>query len=130
MPPRAVLFDAVGTLIHLREPVGDTYARLSGGGDAQRLQAAFNRALRARPPMVFGDLPAAALAEAERGWWHELVREVFAAAGAPLADAAFERLWRHYAGAEAWRAAPGAEALLRRLRESDKRIGLVSNFDH
>jgi FMN phosphatase YigB (HAD superfamily) len=25
--PRAVLFDATGTLIELREPVGETYAR-------------------------------------------------------------------------------------------------------
>ena len=54
-PLRAVLLDAVGTTIHLREPVGATYARVAGGGDPAALQQAFGAALRSRPPMVFRD---------------------------------------------------------------------------
>ena len=31
MKLRAVLLDAAGTLIHLREPVGESYARIARG---------------------------------------------------------------------------------------------------
>jgi putative hydrolase of the HAD superfamily len=129
MPTRAVLFDAVGTLIRLREPVGVTYARL-GGGDAAALQAAFVSQLRARAPMAFADQPAAALQAAERAWWHELVRDVFGAAGRTLSSDSFDSLWNHYAGGEAWVCAPGAIDLLRRLRAAGGTTAVVSNFDH
>jgi putative hydrolase of the HAD superfamily len=131
MPPlRAVLLDAVGTTIHLREPVGATYARVAGGGDPAALQQAFAEALRSRPPMVFRELDGDDVRAAEREWWRALVESVFAAAGAMLPEGAFARLWDHYAGADAWQAAPGAHALLRGLRQRDLRTGIVSNFDH
>jgi len=131
MPPlRAVLLDAVGTTIHLREPVGATYARVAGGGDPAALQRAFGEALRSRPPMVFGELDGDGVRAAEREWWRALVESVFAAAGATLPEGAFARLWDHYAGADAWQAAPGAHALLRGLRQRSLRTGMVSNFDH
>jgi putative hydrolase of the HAD superfamily len=130
--PRAVLFDAVGTLIHLREPVGATYARLAGGGDADAdaLQAAFVATLRQRAPMVFPDLSGEALRGAERRWWQGVVEATFAGAAVPLPGGAFERLWQHYAGAAAWQAAPGAHAVLDGLRRRGLTTGMVSNFDH
>ena len=129
-PLRAVLVDAVGTVMHLREPVGVTYARLAGTGDPAALQDAFARALRERPPMVFPGLDAARVRAAEREWWQELVESVFATAGTALPAGAFARLWEHYAGAGAWKTAPGAQALLRGLRQRGLRTGMVSNFDH
>jgi len=128
--PQAVLFDAVGTLIHLHEPVGATYARLAGAGDPDVLQRAFAPLFRARSPMVFADRDPAAVPAAERGWWRDLVGDVFAAAGTPLPAGAFDILWTHYAGGAAWQAAAGAHALLERLRTSGVRTGVVSNFDH
>jgi putative hydrolase of the HAD superfamily len=130
VPLRAVLVDAVGTVMHLREPVGTTYARLAGRGDPAALQAAFAAALRRRPPMAFPGLPPEAVRAAERRWWQELVEQVFAAAGADLPAGAFDRLWEYYAGAGAWQPAPGAHALLRGLRQRGLRTGMVSNFDH
>jgi putative hydrolase of the HAD superfamily len=135
---RAVLFDAVGTLIRLREPVGDTYARFAhqAGVDlpAARLQAAFADALRRASPMVFPGLPPAAVTERERRWWRDLVWTVFASAGAPerfdAFNACFARLWEHYAGAAAWAVTPGAVELLQALRARGLRTGMVSNFDH
>lgn len=127
---RAVLVDAVGTVMRLREPVGATYARLAGAGDPAALQAAFERALRDRPPMVFPGLDADGVRAAERDWWRRLVEAAFAAAGAALPAGAFDRLWQHYAGASAWVTAPGAHALLRGLRQRGLRTGMVSNFDH
>ncbi|MDX2167495.1 MAG: HAD-IA family hydrolase [Deltaproteobacteria bacterium] len=127
---RAVLFDAVGTLIRLREPVGATYARLAGCGDAEALQGAFARHLRQRSPMIFPELAAADVATAEQAWWRALVGDVFAGAGVELPHGAFERLWDHYAGAAAWQPARGAHELLARLRDDGLRTGMVSNFDH
>jgi len=136
---RAVLFDAAGTLIHLREPVGETYARYAREHGLtvapSALQAAFPRALRAMPPMVFPARAGAERLEAERGWWRAVVRSVFDAAGASgdrFADfeACFERLFAHYAEAAAWRRAAGAIELLASLRGHGVRTGVVSNFDH
>lgn len=135
---RAALFDAVGTLIHLREPVGETYARFAHGHGAElsaaALQGAFARSMRAMPPMVFADRSPAAVRDGEREWWRMLVRSVFAAAGAAMSPAAFARcfdeLFAHYASAAAWRGAEGAVDLLASLRARGVRTGVVSNFDH
>lgn len=134
---RAVLFDAAGTLIELREPVGETYARLARGHDfhasAWRVGDAFRRALAAAGDMVFPDAPAAQVPALEREWWRGVVRATFRAADSaqPLRDfdSLFERLWRHFSGAEAWSARAGAAELLARLRAGGMRIGVVSNFD-
>jgi putative hydrolase of the HAD superfamily len=132
---RAVLFDAVGTLIRLREPVGDTYARAARAAgvtvDAGRLQTAFAAALRHAPPMVFPEVSPATVRRREQDWWRSVVAAVFAAAGAGNpGDAVFVPLWEHYAGAAAWMVAPGAVELLRTLRGHALRTGMVSNFDY
>lgn len=135
---RAVLFDAVGTLIHLREPVGATYARYAAECGVQvsagALQSAFAGLLRGMPPMVFPGRTAADVRAEERGWWRTLVRSVFEAAGVatpfPNFEHCFERLFVHFSGADAWRAATGAGDLLRALRGRGLRTGMVSNFDH
>jgi putative hydrolase of the HAD superfamily len=134
---RAVLFDAAGTLIEPAEPVGETYARLAAehGVDVSpwRIGDAFRRCLAGAGPMLFpGAAPAEALAH-ERAWWRELVRRAFRAADSAARfrdfEAFFEDLWRHYAGAAAWRARPGARELLARLRARGLRTAVVSNFD-
>lgn len=135
---RAVLFDAVGTLIHLREPVADTYARFAREHGielgASALQDGFAKAIRAVPPMAFAELDASAVVAAEREWWRTVVRSTFAAAGAEARDEQFDpcfyRLYCHYAGAAAWQPADGAVELLRQLRHRGLRTGMVSNFDH
>lgn len=135
---RAVLFDAAGTLIHLREPVGETYARFAGAHGmalpAAALQSAFPRALRAMPPMVFPGLDPGQTRERERAWWRAVVRAVFEAAGAGALgadfDRCFARLFAHFAGPGAWRSAAGAVELLAALRARGLRTGVVSNFDH
>ncbi len=134
---RAVLFDAVGTLIELSEPVGETYARAAreAGVDLspRRVQDAFAATHRAMAPMVFADADPAERPALERSWWRTLVRRTFAAAGAGdlLAfESLFDRLFDHYGQATAWRARRGAGALLESLRRRGLRTGMVSNFDH
>jgi putative hydrolase of the HAD superfamily len=134
---RAVLFDAAGTLIRLREPVGETYARFALAHGvrvpASRLDEAFGRVFRAASPMVFPGATPERAAELERGWWRDQVRATFRAADgmASFTDfaACFAALWDHFATAHAWEAAPGAHATLRALRRRGLRTGVVSNFD-
>jgi putative hydrolase of the HAD superfamily len=134
---RAVLFDATGTLIETAKPVGDTYAafarehgvRLS----AARLGEAFARILRQAPPMLFPDAAPEEVAALERDWWRSRVRSTFLAADGTARfrdfEAFFAALHAHYAGADAWRARPGAREALRSLRASGLATGVVSNFD-
>lgn len=134
---RAVLFDAAGTLLHPREPVGETYARFARAHGvelpASRLEEAFGRILAAAPTMVFSDAPPDRVAALERGWWRDRVREVFRAADATARfddfESFFEALYAHFADAHAWSPAPGARTGLEALRREGRRLGVVSNFD-
>ncbi len=135
---RAVLFDAAGTLIRLREPVGETYRRLAIAYGvtlpASRIEEAFRRVLRQAPPMVWPDAPPAQVAELERRWWRIVVRGSFRAADASARFTDFEgyfgTLFEYFARPEAWDPAPGAMETLCALRARGSRTGVVSNFDH
>jgi len=134
---RAVLFDAVGTLIELREPVGETYSRAAAEQgvkiSAWRMGDAFLRAFAAADPLVFPNAGPEELPALERDWWRRLVRSTFRAADCarpvPDFDACFDGLWRHFAAATAWRTRDGAAEILDTLRDRGLRTAVVSNFD-
>jgi putative hydrolase of the HAD superfamily len=136
-PPRAVLFDAAGTLIHLREPVGRTYARHARSFGAivpeERLEDAFQRVLGAREPMMFPGSSHAEAAILERSWWRGLVDDTFRAADGSQVprpfESCFSALWDHYAGAAAWTLAPAAKRVLGELHDRGLATGVLSNFD-
>ena len=107
LPLRAVLFDAAGTLLLFREPVGETYRRfaLDFGVDlpATRIEEAFRRILSRAEPMVFPGEPS----ERRRSLERAVVvaarcARTFRAADSTARftdfDAYFDRLWNHYAG--------------------------------
>jgi putative hydrolase of the HAD superfamily len=134
---RAVLLDAVGTLIALREPMGESYSRVAAAHGVAiasgRLAEAFGRVFATAPPPTF---PASAPAEGlvrERAWWHAVAKRTFLAADStqrfPDFDACFEELWRLFACPDAWLATPGAAESLADLRASGRRTAIVSNFD-
>lgn len=133
----AVLFDAAGTLILLREPVGETYARVARRHGvelpAARLADAFARVIAAAPPNAHPGTSLGEAAERERDWWRSRVRETFRAADGMARFADFEvlfaELWHHYAGAEGWRPAPGAHECLETLAKRGLRLGVLSNAD-
>jgi putative hydrolase of the HAD superfamily len=134
---RAVLLDAVGTLVVLREPVGATYARVAAAHGVRtqpaRVETAFRRALAAAPPAVFPDAPRDEVPTRERAWWRAVARATFRAAEPAQRfadfDACFDELWRRFAGPEAWAPARGAAEALRALRAAGRRCAVVSNFD-
>lgn len=133
----AVLFDAAGTLLQVREPVGETYARIGAQHGARvpasRLEEAFRRILAAAPPMAFPGEGPAEVARRERAWWRDVVRGTFRAADGTARfrdfEAGFEALWQHFASPAAWRLATGAEAALTALSGAGLRLGVLSNFD-
>jgi len=134
---RAVLFDAVGTLVVLREPVGATYSRFAAAHGVRiapsRIGDAFGRAFASAPPAVFPDAPPEEVPARERAWWRALAHGAFRAADPTQRfadfDACFDELWRRFASPAAWAPAAGAEAALAALRASGRRTGVVSNFD-
>ena len=134
-----MLFDAAGTLIALREPVGESYARIAGEHgvaiSAWRLGEAFGRSLRRAPPLIARGASDAEIAEQERAWWRDVVRSTFRAADCAeterFADfeACFAQLWDLFARPEAWTAREGAREALAVLRERGVATAVVSNFD-
>jgi putative hydrolase of the HAD superfamily len=132
-----VVFDAVGTLLLLREPVGETYGRLAAAHGvtlpASRIDEAFQRVLAEAKPNVHPGATLALAAEREHGWWRERVRETFRAADGMARfddfDAFFAGLWAHYAEASAWRLGSGALQCLDVLSGRGLRLGVLSNFD-
>jgi len=137
-PLQAVLFDAVGTLLRLREPVGETYGRIATAHGVQlpawRLEDGFQRIFAAAPPMAFADAPPEAVRALERDWWRSRVRETFRATDQTARfadfDAFFAALFAHYGTGAAWEAMPEAAGALAGLRGQGLRLAVASNFDH
>jgi putative hydrolase of the HAD superfamily len=133
-----VLFDATGTLLLFREPVGETYRgfALDFGVDlpAARIDEAFRRIFARADPMVFPGESRERCRSLERQWWRRQVRSTFRAADSTARftdfEVYFDRLWNHYAGSAAWQLAPGARQALAALAARRIRMGIVSNFDH
>ena len=133
-----MLFDAAGTLVDPREPIGDTYARIAekygAGMSAWRVGDAFARVWRSAPAMVYPGLPPDASAQREREAWREIVRQTYLAADSAIRpndfDACFEELFAYYATGAAWRVRAGAGEALVALRAAGVATGVVSNFDY
>ena len=139
--PEALLLDAMGTLIGLRQSVGRSYAALAAdfglAADADTIDRAFPQVYRQAPPLAFPGLAGEDLRNAEIAWWGERIQEALQAAlpdpetqladGLPpgLAQALFE----HFADPTLWRVYPEVPDCLRRWRGRGLRLAVVSNFD-
>lgn len=130
-----ISFDAAGTLIQVKEPVGQTYAQLARRRGVQVNEADLKAAFRS----VWGKLPVPEYPEGQcsedddKSWWRQLVDEVFhEACGTPLCrsvlDPLFEELYAFYARAEAWAVYDDVRPVLETLKPSH-RFCVVSNFD-
>lgn len=131
---QAVFFDAAGTLIHLQESVGASYARLAerhGVKTApEKIEAAFRRAWKIHPQPLHHGIPPK---DGDRGWWEGLVDVCFAdALGARLPAEVmkplFEDLYTWFARPEVWSAYPEVWQVLEGLRKRH-RLFILSNFD-
>ena len=83
--PRALLLDAMGTLIGLQASVGTTYAAVAAEHglrlDPTALDRAFASVYRAAPPLAFEGLSGGELERAERNWWSLRIAAVLRSVG-------------------------------------------------
>jgi putative hydrolase of the HAD superfamily len=132
--PRGLLLDAMGTLISLRESVGDSYAALARGHgmavEAAAIDAVFPAIYRQAPPLAFAERSGEDLLEAEIGWWGDRISETFAALELPPPTPALRRaLFDHFAEPERWLVYGEVATQLRAWRQAGLRLAVVSNFD-
>lgn len=132
--PRALLLDAMGTLIRPRESVGTTYAaRAALHGihlEAAAIDRVFPAVLSQAPPLAFDGLDGDDLLEAERRWWAERIDHALGEAGGPRAPEALHRdLFDHFGDPAIWRVFDDVPQHLQRWHEAGLRLGVVSNFD-
>lgn len=138
MTTRAICFDATGTLIELNESVGDVYHRfaLEHGVDlpAWRIEDAFRRILQRAPSRGVDGDTVAARRQHEVNWWFERIRETFQATDSTARFDDFpafaNALFDAYRTADVWRLRPGAARMLDVLRNRDRTLAVISNFDH
>lgn len=149
---RAIFFDAAGTLFHLREPVGDTYARIAAKhgvmAEPRDLEKAFRAAWTALPSPVHPE--STPPADDDRSWWREVVWLTFVQAtasrdavgavddgAAEVFEPMFADMYAHFANAEAWQLYEDTLPALEQLREhagdhvdgAPLRLFVLSNFD-
>ena len=132
-PPKAIFFDAAGTLFHLNGTVGHHYALVGNEVgltlDAHQLDRAFHSAWKKMPRR------AAILGPREnddKGWWRELVDLVLDEAAPSLSeldrDNFFEIAYEHFAESGVWELYPEVPGVLEQLRARFQ-LAVISNFD-
>jgi putative hydrolase of the HAD superfamily len=128
---RAILFDAVGTLIHPDPSAAQVYAEV-GRRHGSRHDIAD---IRQRFAAAFGREEALDLVnglrtteEREVRRWRRIVLEVLDDAADP--DACFAELYRHFSLPEGWRCEVEVTTVLETLNQRGYVLGIASNYDH
>jgi putative hydrolase of the HAD superfamily len=129
MPIRAIVFDAVGTLIHPQPSAPDVYAQTAAAHGvtltAHEIRQRFLAAYRAEESRDrAANWATSESREVER--WRTIVAESLPGADA---EACFRHLYAHYAQPHAWRVDVDAAHVFAMLRERGIRLGLASNYD-
>ena len=127
---RALLCDAVGTLIRTREPPAFTYCRFAAAHgiacETTVVEARLREALATLRPPSGGAL--ATFSAREREDWRGVVRTSLGRAAAE--GPCFDALFAFYATATAWETLPGVQAALEAARARGLRTAVASNMDH
>lgn len=128
-----IFFDAAGTLFKVRGSVGEIYSRIAKHyrvvADPKQLETAFRTAFRDKSLEGFPHRGSSGL-RAERAWWMDLVRRVFADAMKPedLREY-FSELFETFRSSRAWELYEDTRPGLERLHAGGYRLAVVSNFD-
>jgi putative hydrolase of the HAD superfamily len=133
-PPKAIFFDAAGTLFTVNGSVGGIYACLARGYEKDvsisDLEAGFRRCFADAPPMAFPGASPEQILSLEKQWWRNIVHDVFVPLGPfPRFADYFEALFAYFARAEAWQLYPETFATLAALADRGFPLGVISNFD-
>ncbi|MEX2121292.1 MAG: HAD-IA family hydrolase [Pirellulales bacterium] len=130
-PVKAVVFDAVGTLLYADPPVAAVYAeagrQFGSRLDEPDVDARF-RAAFARQEAIDAAQHAGRTGEPrERDRWRSIVADVFD--DVTDGEALFATLWQHFARPEHWRLYDDVGPAWRRLSQQGFVLGIASNFD-
>lgn len=131
--PKAIFFDAMGTLFYLTHNVGHHYALVGNeiglSLDAARLDRAFHKAWKAMPMREPIDGPRP---DDDKDWWRKIVEKVLAELAPDLneldSDNFFEIAYEHFVEAGVWEIYPEVVEVLEKLRPRFQ-LAVVSNFD-
>src|SRR6266404_3856826 len=131
--PKAIFFDAAGTLIHLTKTVGQHYAlvgqRQGLALEAAALDRAFAELWKEMPLRPATGQPRE---DDDKGWWRDLVERLLdriAVHVDPLdRDTFFEAAYGHFAEAGVWELYPEVREVLEALVPRFE-LAVVSNFD-
>jgi putative hydrolase of the HAD superfamily len=135
---RAVLFDAVGTLIYPDPPVAEVYWRIGQRLGSQQTVAevgrrfgdAFSR-LATPPPACADNFEQESLVTSEgheRRRWQQIVGDVFQGLPANNGDL-FQQLWEHFSSADNWALFDDVAETWQALARRGLTLGIASNFD-
>ena len=130
---KAIFFDAVGTLFHLKGMVGDHYALVGNEVglklDARQLDDAFYSAWKKMPRRAAINGPRQ---NDDKDWWRELVDLVLDQVAPSLSeldrDNFFEIAYEHFAESDVWELYPEVPAVLEQLQPRFQ-LAVISNFD-
>lgn len=131
--PRAIFFDAAGTLIGLTKSVGSHYALVAERQGLQLDPDELTRAFR----IIWPEMPRRPATgepreDDDKGWWRELVERLLGRVSPgiePLArDTFFEAAYGHFAAPGVWELYPEVLDVLRELAPRYE-LAVVSNFD-
>lgn len=131
---RAVVFDAVGTLITPEPDVVTVYHDIGRAHGSETTLATigerFGRAFRETGRAGAGSADPHLTSEAaEREFWRAVVSSVFSDVPEPAATACFKALFAHFARPEAWRVFDDVAATLDELNRRGLTLAVASNFD-
>ena len=132
-PPKAIFFDAAGTLFYLPRGVGYHYALVAREIglqlDSNDLDRAFISAWNAMPPREAIDGPRE---NDDKDWWREVVERVLDQTAPSLneldRDNFFEIVYEHFAEAGVWELYPEVVEVLEKLSPRFP-LAVISNFD-
>lgn len=136
--PRAMLFDAVGTLIFADPPVAEVYRRIGCELGCElaleevegRFRLAYGRSESLFAVPGGGELERAATSdERERMRWRQVVGDVFSELSQAAGDEALSRLWDHFAAPAHWRLFDDVPDVWESLESRGVLVGIASNFD-
>lgn len=128
---KAVLFDAVGTLLRPRPSVGEVYAAAAARHGLQVtpeiVASRFSQAFASEEQFDSQSLGGRTSPEREIERWRRIVTQVFPDAAEPAA--LFADLWDHFAAATNWEMFEDVAPALARIRQQVPVVGIASNFD-
>lgn len=133
---KSILFDLVGTLIYVKDPIGYVYSNVAKSfgfdTDYMKLDNAFSDVCRE----LSRQFPADGNVE-EKKWWRNVVLNTFKLSGYDLKDKfdeVFEELFKIFSQKSAWAVYPDVIPILEKLSAGASHgkpvsIGIISNFD-